>query len=129
MPRLDDPRALYDRRPDGTVARRRGFEIDLDPAVDGGRTEVAELAGEPVADLLLVNDGDLTYAKVRLADSTIAALPDLLPAVADPLARTLLWSAAWDATRGAEARRHTREEIPFHVGRRRPLADVVADLP
>jgi peroxiredoxin len=31
--------------------------------------------------------------------------------------------------RGAEARRHTREEIPFHVGRRRPLADVVADLP
>jgi len=31
--------------------------------------------------------------------------------------------------RSAEARRHTREEIPFHTGRRRPLADVVADLP
>ncbi len=31
--------------------------------------------------------------------------------------------------RGAEARRHTREEIPFHAGRRRPLADAVADLP
>jgi chlorite dismutase len=31
--------------------------------------------------------------------------------------------------RGAQARRHTREEIPFHAGRRRPLADVVADLP
>lgn len=31
--------------------------------------------------------------------------------------------------RGAEARRHTREEIPFHVGRRRPLAEIVAELP
>ena len=31
--------------------------------------------------------------------------------------------------RGAEARRHTREELPFHTGRRRPLEEVVADLP
>jgi chlorite dismutase len=31
--------------------------------------------------------------------------------------------------RGAEARRHTREELPFHAGRRRPLAEIVADLP
>jgi chlorite dismutase len=31
--------------------------------------------------------------------------------------------------RSAQARRHTREEIPFHTGRRRPLAEVVADLP
>ena len=31
--------------------------------------------------------------------------------------------------RGAQARRHTREELPFHAGRRRPLAEIVADLP
>jgi chlorite dismutase len=31
--------------------------------------------------------------------------------------------------RGAEARRHTRHELPFLTGRRRPLADAVADLP
>jgi chlorite dismutase len=31
--------------------------------------------------------------------------------------------------RSAQARRHTREEIPFHTGRRRPLREVVADLP
>ena len=31
--------------------------------------------------------------------------------------------------RSADARRHTREEIPFHTGRRRPLHEVVADLP
>jgi peroxiredoxin len=31
--------------------------------------------------------------------------------------------------RGAEARRHTRHELPFLTGRRRPLTDAVADLP
>ena len=31
--------------------------------------------------------------------------------------------------RSAEARRHTREELPFHTGRRGPLPDVVAALP
>ena len=31
--------------------------------------------------------------------------------------------------RAAEARRHTRHELPFLTGRRRTLADVVADLP
>jgi hydrogen peroxide-dependent heme synthase len=31
--------------------------------------------------------------------------------------------------RGAEARRHTRHELPFLTGRRRPLDEAVADLP
>jgi chlorite dismutase len=31
--------------------------------------------------------------------------------------------------RGADARRHTREELPFFTGIRKPLAAVVADLP
>ena len=31
--------------------------------------------------------------------------------------------------RGAEARRHTREELPFHAGRRRPMTEIVATLP
>jgi chlorite dismutase len=31
--------------------------------------------------------------------------------------------------RGAEARRHTREELPFYTGRRRPIAEIVAALP
>jgi peroxiredoxin len=30
--------------------------------------------------------------------------------------------------RGAEARRHTRVEIPFYTGRRKPVAQLVADL-
>lgn len=31
--------------------------------------------------------------------------------------------------RGAEARRHTREELPFFTGPRRPIAEIVAALP
>src|SRR5450755_3391990 len=31
--------------------------------------------------------------------------------------------------RGAEARRHTREEIPFYTGRRKPVRELVAALP
>src|SRR5690349_10411340 len=56
---------LYDQGADGVVLRRRLVEVDIDPAVDGGRTPLPELTGEPAADLLLINDGDLTYAKIR----------------------------------------------------------------
>ena len=31
--------------------------------------------------------------------------------------------------RGAEARRHTREEIPFYTGRRKPVHELIAALP
>ena len=92
----------YDRRPGATVVRRASLEVELDPSVDNGRTPVPELTGQPAADVLLVNDGDLTYAKVRLPETDLAGLPDLLPAVADPMARAGLWCAVWDATRDAE---------------------------
>jgi aminopeptidase N len=94
---------LYERGADGRVVRRERIEVDVDPAVDHGRTPVPALTGRPAAALLLANDDDLTYAKVRLTDPELAALPGLLPAVVDPVARALLWSAAWEATRDAEA--------------------------
>jgi aminopeptidase N len=94
---------LYDRDADGRVTRRERVEVEVDPAVDHGRTPVPALAGRPAAALLLANDDDLTYAKVRLTDPELAALSGLLPAVADPVARALLWSAAWEATRDADA--------------------------
>jgi hydrogen peroxide-dependent heme synthase len=31
--------------------------------------------------------------------------------------------------RGAEARRHTRVEIPFYAGKRKPVDDLLAALP
>ena len=42
----------------------RDARIELD--VDGERTAVAELVGERRPTLVLLNDDDLTYAKVRL---------------------------------------------------------------
>ncbi|BCJ51598.1 aminopeptidase [Actinoplanes sp. NBRC 14428] len=87
---------LYDHT-DGTVTRRRLVEVDVDPEVDGARTEVPELTGEPVADLLLVNDGDLTYAKIRLDEASAAAVPKILPLLDDSLTRAVIWGAVLDA--------------------------------
>ncbi|MEV7326534.1 aminopeptidase N [Micromonospora sp. NPDC093244] len=84
---------------DGTVRRH---EVDLDPAVDGGRTVLGELAGEPAARLLLLNDGDLTFAKVRLDPASADAVPLVLPGLADSLTRAVLWSEALDAATDGE---------------------------
>ncbi|MEV4658001.1 aminopeptidase N [Micromonospora sp. NPDC049301] len=84
---------------DGTVERD---EVDLDPATDGGRTVLDGLTGAPAARLLLPNDGDLTFAKVRLDAASADAVPLVLPGLADPLARAVLWSEALDAATDGE---------------------------
>jgi aminopeptidase N len=86
----------------GTTTRRDAIDIDIDPQRDNGSAEVGALRGRPIADLLLPNDGDLTYAKIRLAPADLGRLAGLLPTVHDPLARALLWGSAWDLTRDAE---------------------------
>jgi aminopeptidase N len=88
---------LYDKGPEGLTRRTR---VELD--VEGELTEVPELAGHPVADLVLVNDDDLTYAKLRLDERSLATLQESIGAIPDPLPRALCWSAAWDMTRDAE---------------------------
>jgi len=85
---------LWDRGTDGTVTRRKLVEVEVDAV---GRTVVPELTGEPVADLLLLNDGDLTYAKIRLDDESAAAVPAVLPLLGDSLTRAVLWAATLDA--------------------------------
>jgi aminopeptidase N len=88
---------LYSRGPEGLTRTHR---VELD--VDGARTEVPELAGHPAADLVLVNDDDLAYAKLRLDDRSLATLRTGIGEIRDPLARALCWSAAWDMTRDGE---------------------------
>jgi aminopeptidase N len=61
----------------------RAAEVDLDPTVDGGRTRVADLVGTRPGRLLLVNDGDLTFAKVRLDAASRAELIHILPTLED----------------------------------------------
>ncbi|MEU8020142.1 aminopeptidase N [Micromonospora parva] len=84
---------------DGTVQRD---ELDIDPAADGGRTVLGQLTGEPAARLLLLNDGDLTFAKVRLDPASAEAVPQVLPGLTDPLARAVLWGEALDAATDGE---------------------------
>jgi aminopeptidase N len=74
------------------LRRRRSVELDI----DGVRAEVPQVAGEPLPDLVLVNDGDLTYAKVDLDGRSLDTLRDHLRDLDDPLARTIAWSALWD---------------------------------
>jgi aminopeptidase N len=87
---------------DGTAELVRRVEVDLDPVADGGRTAVPGIVGAERGRLLLLNDGDLTFAKVRLDPHSLAGLPSVLPALADPLARAVVWAAAVDATRDAD---------------------------
>ena len=88
-------------RAEGTkLVRTERVELD----VSGARTEVPELVGVAQPDLLLVNDEDLTYAKVRLDERSLATVIARLGDIDDPLPRTLCWGAAWDMTRDGEMR-------------------------
>ncbi|TFD94106.1 aminopeptidase N [Cryobacterium lactosi] len=83
---------------DGALVRTHRIELD----VDGAQTDVPELVGRSRADLILLNDDDLAYAKVRLDPASHAVALEHLAAIESPLARSLVWGSAWDATRDAE---------------------------
>jgi aminopeptidase N len=84
----------------GKLLRDHRVEIDI----DGASTDVPALLGLTRPDLVLVNDEDLTYAKIRLDDASLAVAIEHLADIDNPLARSLVWGAAWDATRDAEAK-------------------------
>src|SRR6185503_6026571 len=64
--------------------------------------DVPELIGEPVPDLVLVNDDDLTYAKIRLDERSLGTAIQRLGELDESLPRTLCWTACWDMTRDGE---------------------------
>ncbi|QAY73853.1 aminopeptidase N [Agromyces protaetiae] len=82
----------------GKLVREHRVELD----VDGERTDVAELVGLARPDLILLNDDDLAYAKIRLDEASHRVALANLSAFESPLARALVWSAVWDATRDGE---------------------------
>ncbi|MFE9993947.1 aminopeptidase N [Streptomyces avermitilis] len=81
----------------GALTRYARAEVD----VFGPRTVVGELAGSAAPDLVLVNDDDLTYCKIRFDETSLATLRTHLGDITDPLARALCWSALWNLTRDA----------------------------
>jgi len=80
---------------DARLVRDARVEVD----VPGAEAEVHELVGVPAADLLLVNDDDLTYAKVRLDPASMATARVGVGALADSLPRALVWGALWEQVR------------------------------
>ncbi|MFI9641078.1 aminopeptidase N [Micromonospora sp. NPDC051925] len=88
---------LYDLA-DGRLVRRERVEVD----VTGETTELSALHGRPAADVLLLNDDDLTYAKLRLDERSMATVVQHIAGFESSLARALCWTAAWDMVRDAE---------------------------
>ncbi|OIV37711.1 aminopeptidase N [Mangrovactinospora gilvigrisea] len=86
---------VYEAGRDGRLVRTARHELD----VDGPVTAVPELVGRPRPDLVLLNDEDLTFAKVRFDEDSLATLRSSLGDIEDRLARALAWSALWNMTR------------------------------
>ncbi|MFI9784070.1 aminopeptidase N [Kitasatospora sp. NPDC051984] len=88
---------LYDLAEDGALRRTDRYELD----VTGARTVVADAAGRSVPALVLLNDDDLTYCKVRFDERSLETLRTGLGDLTGEtgLARALAWSAVWNLTR------------------------------
>ncbi|MBN7317679.1 aminopeptidase N [Mycobacteroides abscessus subsp. massiliense] len=84
----------------GKLVRIHREELD----VEGPLTDVPALVGVSRGKLVLVNDDDLTYCSLRLDDESLETLLTRIADIAEPLPRTLAWSAAWEMTREAELR-------------------------
>ena len=100
---------LYDATDAGLVRTAR---VELD--VIGAKTAVPELVGRPQPDLVLVNDDDLAYAKIRLDERSLQTVTARIGDFTDSLPRALCWAAAWDMTRDAEM--PTRDYLRLVLG-------------
>ncbi|BCT76484.1 aminopeptidase N [Sinomonas cyclohexanicum] len=89
---------FYDRDASGALTRTHRVELD----VDGELTEVPELVGTTRPALVLLNDDDLAYAKVRLDPVSLATATESLKDIAESLPRALVWGSAWDGARDGE---------------------------
>ncbi|MFC7257656.1 aminopeptidase N [Streptomyces lutosisoli] len=90
---------LYDLDEDsGKLVRDERLELD----VDGELTAVPQLLGKRRPNVILLNDDDLSYAKVRLDEASLAFVTEHLGDFQSSLPRALCWASAWDMTRDAE---------------------------
>ncbi|AIY00671.1 alanine aminopeptidase [Arthrobacter sp. PAMC 25486] len=91
----------------GKLVRTHRVELD----VDGAETPVPELVGMARPALILLNDDDLAYAKIRLDAQSLATAKTHLKDFKDSLPRTLVSASAWDAARDGET--PAREYVDF----------------
>lgn len=108
---------LYDS--DGDRLRRRRV---ISAEISGARTPIPEFSetGSPAA--LIVNDGDLTFARVRFDDRSLQALLACALDVGDPLTEAVCWNALWDLTTAGELSTDVFTEVTARAVRgRRPI--------
>ena len=113
---------VYDKTPVGAADGRddsaqswrlvRRHRVELDVA--GGRTGVPDMIGVPRGDLIMLNDDDLTYAKIRLDPMSLTTAVSSVSSIESSLARTLCWISAWDMVRDGET--PAREYIAMVLG-------------
>ena len=84
----------------GNASLERSMYVETD--ISGERTEITDLLGNHRPALILVNDQDLAYAKVRLDEQSLATAVEHVGGFRDPLARSMVLTAAWDMTRDGE---------------------------
>ncbi|WP_069772762.1 aminopeptidase N [Streptomyces sp. LUP30] len=82
----------------GKLLRDERVELDI----DGELTAVPQLVGKRRPDVVLLNDDDLSYAKVRLDEQSLAFVTEHLGDFESSLPRALCWASAWDMTRDGE---------------------------
>jgi aminopeptidase N len=88
---------LYSLTADGLV-RTSSVETD----VTGDWTPVPALVGVPRPDLVLLNDEDLTYAKIRLDPHSLRTAVSSIGLLTASLPAAMVWSATWDMVRDGE---------------------------
>lgn len=80
------------------VNRYASFDVDV--LGDGGSVEKA--VGLAVPDLVVLNDGDHSYALIDFDERSIATIASSLSKISDPLTRAVIWTALWNLTRDAK---------------------------
>ncbi|ALU70858.1 aminopeptidase N [Rhodococcus cerastii] len=85
---------IYDYNESGDLVRTERVELDI--------TESRTPVDLPPGALTLLNDEDLTYAKVRLDAESLSTVEASLDRVSDPLARGVIWSSLWNSVRDAQ---------------------------
>ncbi|HIX80323.1 MAG TPA: aminopeptidase N, partial [Candidatus Corynebacterium faecipullorum] len=83
---------------DSSLKKYATIDVDL----EGERTILDEVSGLQAPALLLLNDGDHTYAKVRFDETSLDTIRTRLSEVPDELSRAVIWTSLWNLTRDGE---------------------------